>query len=78
MKQQFRFGRWLASIGSAAVTLIVAALAYGIVAETVAPEKRDPDSWGPALSPFTASCVQRLTTPVAPVVTFRQWTAHAQ
>lgn len=28
LKQQFRFGRWLASIGSAAVMLIVATFAY--------------------------------------------------
>lgn len=57
LKQQFRFGRWLASIGSAAVMLIVAALTYGIVAEAAEPERRDPNSWGPALSPLSASLV---------------------
>ena len=58
LKQQFRFGRWLASIGSAAVMLIVTALTYGILAEALTPsERRDPYSWGPALSPLAASLV---------------------
>lgn len=58
LKQQFRFGRRLASIGSAAVMLIVATLTYGIVGEALTPpERRDPYSWGPALSPFAASLV---------------------
>lgn len=58
LKQQFRFGRWLASIGSAAVILIVAALTYGIVGEAfTSPERRDPYSWGPTLSPLAASLV---------------------
>lgn len=58
LKQQFRFGRWLASIGSFAAILIVAALTYGIVGEALTPlEKRDPYSWGPTLSPAAASLV---------------------
>ncbi|OUS95094.1 hypothetical protein [Rhodococcus sp. NCIMB 12038] len=45
LKQQFRFGRWLVSLGSVAAVIVFAALAYGIVAETVSPDEwRDPNS----------------------------------
>ncbi|MFE5701642.1 hypothetical protein [Rhodococcus koreensis] len=58
LKQQFRFGRWLASLGSAAAVIVFAALAYGIVAETVSPDEwRDPNSWAPVLSPSAAVLV---------------------
>lgn len=58
LKQRFRFGRWLVSIGGAAIVLVVAALTYGIVGEAVAPDQwRDPYSWGPVLSPLEACLV---------------------
>lgn len=78
LKKQFRFGRWLASIGSAAVMLIVAAITYGIVAEALTPpEGRDPNSWGPALSPLSASLVLVPYVAIAVVnvyVVVRLWT----
>lgn len=53
---QFRFGRWLASIGSAAMVLLASALVYGMVADVVdPPEWRDPYSWAPPLTPLTVT-----------------------
>lgn len=53
---RFRFGRWLASIGSGAMVLLASAVVYGGVAEAVAPPQwRDPNSWAPPLSPATAA-----------------------
>ncbi|MCA1008335.1 hypothetical protein LCL87_21720 [Rhodococcus hoagii] len=57
LKRTFRVGRWLVSLGCAAAVLFVAALTYGIVGDAVAPERRDPNSWGPEFTPFVASVV---------------------
>ncbi|QBJ97241.1 hypothetical protein ERC79_15795 [Rhodococcus sp. ABRD24] len=57
LKRRFRFGRRLASIGSAAVVLVVAVLAYNIVADTVAlAGQHDPSSSELSFSPL-AACV---------------------
>lgn len=58
LNRQFRFGRRLASLGSAATALVFAALASSMIAETVSPPQwRDPNSWAPVLTPFAASLV---------------------
>lgn len=58
LKRRFRFGRRLASIGSAAVVPIVAVLAYGIVTDTMTlAEQQDSDGWDPSSSPLAASLV---------------------
>lgn len=57
LKEQFRFGRWLASVGSAAAVLVFAVV-YGGIEEAVSPdERRDPYSWAPVLTPLTESLV---------------------
>ncbi|WP_182263124.1 hypothetical protein [Rhodococcus sp. UFZ-B548] len=56
LAQQFRFGRLLASIGSVAMALVVAATVIGAVADVVGPpQRRDPNSWSVPLSPFATA-----------------------
>lgn len=58
LKEQFRVGRWLASVGSAAAVLVFAAVVYGGIEEAVSPDEwRDPYSWAPVLTSFAASLV---------------------
>ncbi len=58
LKEQFRFGRRLASLGSAVAVLVFAAFVYDGIAEAVSPDEwRDPYSWAPVLSPFAAFLV---------------------
>ncbi|MDZ7917438.1 MAG: hypothetical protein U5O16_37380 [Rhodococcus sp. (in: high G+C Gram-positive bacteria)] len=56
LAEQFRFGRWLASIGSVGMVLVAAAAVYGAVAEVITPAAwRDPYSWSVPLSPFATA-----------------------
>ena len=58
LKRQFRRGRRLASIGSAAIVPVVAVLTYVIVTDTMTfAEQQDSDGWDPSSSPLAASLV---------------------
>lgn len=55
--RSFRVGRWLASVGAVAATLFYAYLAFVVIEEAAVPEMRDPNSWGPQLTPVSALLV---------------------
>ncbi|MBY6364640.1 hypothetical protein [Rhodococcoides corynebacterioides] len=50
-------GRWLGSIGATAAILTYASFVFSVVEIVVAPETRDPNSWGPVLTPGAAALV---------------------
>lgn len=50
-------GRWLGSIGATAAILTYASFVFSVVETVVAPEIRDPNSWGPVLTPGAAALV---------------------
>ena len=52
-----RLGRPLASIGAVAAVLAHAMVVFSVVMEVVEPERRDPYSWAPALTPSVAGVV---------------------
>lgn len=55
---RFRVGRWLASIGALGAVLVHAAVVFVVLADVVSPpEWRDPNSWGPVLTPVTGFVV---------------------
>lgn len=51
LRWRFRIGRWLSTLGSSLMMLLVAAIVLGAIADMVAPpEHRDPNSWAGPLS----------------------------
>lgn len=58
LTRRFWLGRWYATIGGGAAILFHGVLVFGTVAEVVSPPQwRDPYSWGPVLTPLSASIV---------------------
>ncbi len=55
--RHFRAGRWLVSVSAVAATLFYACLVFVVMEEAASPELRDPNSWGPQLTPVTVLLV---------------------
>lgn len=55
--RNFRAGRWLVSVSAVVATVLYACLVFVVIEEAVSPEQRDPNSWGPQLTPGTALLV---------------------